>query len=70
MFSAIDKDEYPNIQIVLTVHYQQWCFALDGNLDYFIENILKKNPEDLPVIDRNIYKSFLRENYFMIVQIA
>ena len=58
------KNEYPNIQIVLTVHYQQWCFALDGNLDYFIENILKKNPEDLPVIDRNIYKSFLREKLF------
>lgn len=58
------KGEYPNIQIVLTIHYQQWCFALDGNINYFVKHILEKDRNNIPSIDEKIYKSFLKEQSF------
>lgn len=64
MFSAIDKEwisKYSdcfNCSLSTMVLCTGWKFGL------FYWKYIKKNPEDLPVIDRNIYKSFLREKLF------
>ena len=58
----IIKLKEKSVIILFTIHYQKWCLALDGNVEYFrnsIVNINKIKNEDI-----KIYKSFLLEKKF------
>ncbi|RHJ75308.1 glycosyltransferase, partial [Parabacteroides sp. AM08-6] len=36
------KKDFPNCKILLTIHYQDWCFSLNGNTTYFRKQILSE----------------------------
>lgn len=60
------KIDYPNCKILLTIHYQDWCFSLNGNTSYFKQlihtdrsslNYTEKEIIALFETDSNLYDS-------------
>lgn len=60
------KEHYKDCVTILTLHYMEWAFVLNGNTKQ-LRYIIKRSPEDLQTKDEHIvYKSFQRsKNLFM-----
>lgn len=60
-FVRIMKSDFPDLKVIYTVHYQDWCFYLKGNVSYF-ENIIKmENGIDLVGDDRIVLELYNAE---------
>lgn len=60
LVSAI-KICYSGCTIFFTIHYQDWCFALNGDVSHLKKIIHTKNTETLPSSEQNVYDSYLKE---------
>lgn len=58
------KDYYSNSKIILTVHYMDWCFLLNGNREKF-NLIIKEKYTFKDQIEENVLSSFYRERRFL-----
>ena len=54
------KKTFPSCQITFVIHYQNWCFALNGNIKQ-IQSLLKKDKYTLNSKEQGILKSFYNE---------
>ena len=58
---AMLRDWYPNCQIYLTVHYQEWCFSLNGDISKLKEIIQREDKEYLSNDEKTICQTFQEE---------
>lgn len=56
------KERLKNSYVIFTIHYQNWCFLLKGNLDYY-ESIIKNSQCVKNKLDKDLLDSFLMEKY-------
>ena len=60
----------PNSRFYLTIHFQRWCYSLNGNLFDF-KRIIHSERENLSLIEQGIHDSYVREkNYDQRVDIG
>lgn len=55
------KEQYPKCKIVFTIHYQNWCFLLKGNVSYFKNIIHQKSNKFLNEKERTIFDIYIKE---------
>ena len=61
------KQWLPNSRFYFTVHFQRWCYSLDGNLPCF-KRIIHTDVKDLSLAEHGIYDSYVREKkYYQMV---
>lgn len=54
------KNEFKNSFIIFTIHYQNWCFLLKGNFEYY-KNVIKNKQSIKNKLDEDLMNSFLIE---------
>lgn len=59
LFSLL-RELFPSSKIILTIHYFNWCFLLNGNTNYFKE-IIHKTDNDLNILEKKVKKYYLEE---------
>ena len=64
LLALLLKASYPSCQIILSVHYMQWCFELRGNLTDMRRIISEKNSPSNDK-ERNVLSSFANEKRFL-----
>ena len=52
------KEQIPSCRLVYTVHYLDWCFLLNGNVNQFCRIISEKNYED--DVNRKVLNDFIK----------
>jgi glycosyltransferase len=55
------KKAYPNCRTLLTIHYQNWCFALSGNASYFKKIVHNKEKDITKDIETDIISFYEEE---------
>lgn len=61
IFIPIMRAQYPDCRIYFTIHYQEWCFALNGNLSKLKEIVGTVDKENLTSKQKEIFQSFENE---------
>ena len=55
------KRDFPKCHTILTIHYQQWCFTLNGSYSRF-KKIISQDKEKLTLIEEEtVYESYEKE---------
>ena len=61
------KQWLPNSRFYFTVHFQRWCYSLNGNLPCF-KRIIHAEVKKLSLVEHGIYDSYVREKkYYQMV---
>lgn len=55
------KETFPAGEIFFTIHYQDWCFELNGNVSYFKQIIHTEKDAIILPKELNVYNSFEKE---------
>lgn len=64
MFTLL-KEFWPNCKIILSIHYFNWCFSINGNTRYF-KDIIRRSPDKLiNTLERNIFETYKQDILFL-----
>jgi len=55
------KSSFPNCKIIYTIHFQRWCFTLNGNKKYFKKLINTNNCKSLTINEKTVIDSYKKE---------
>lgn len=58
------KQRLPYSRFYLTVHFQRWCYSLNGNLSCFKRIIHANDFKELSLAEHGIYDSYVREKKY------
>lgn len=52
---------FPSCQIYFTIHYQEWCFSLNGSISRFREILRTQDIDTLDSVGKEVYESYRKE---------
>ena len=55
------KGTFKNSKIIFTIHYQEWCLMLKGNLNYYTEILHKQENVITDELEKSVYNSYKEE---------
>lgn len=55
------KEGFPNSCFYFVIHYQNWCFSLNGDVVHFKQIIHSNDISALSSLEQKVYNSFLKE---------
>lgn len=55
------REQYPGCRIYFVIHFQEWCFALNGNLSGLKKIVGTMDKEELTLEQKAVFQSFEKE---------
>lgn len=55
------KKEFPGSRFYFVIHYQNWCFSLNGDVGHFKQIIHSNSVSSLSPLEQEVYHSFIKD---------